>query len=315
MKRFLIKITLFWVIVYVFAWGLDYILCVGQGMESGYPFQPWTEMKNHTFDCDGVIMGTSRGLEHYDPYIIDSITGHRFYNLGMGGYPINVELMKYRYYCRYNPKPKYIIYDIDYIAMAMGFIKNNHQSEQYFPLIYDKSMPQELHSLGYSALDVYFPLIRWWGYQTQIKRAIFEFFGINHHTEFASYKGFTPDPGAWEPERLHFTDSVSGIMDPEAIALLESTLHEWKEDGIQVILSNSPKYFPFYLMNQRREENRQYIDSLVCSLKIPYLDYCEDYWVCTDSTLFNAGVHLTPKGTNIFSAEFAEDVMELGLLE
>lgn len=315
MKRFLIKIAIFSVVVYGLAWGLDYILCVGQGKESGYPFQPWTEIRNHAFDCDGVIMGTSRGLEHYNPAIIDSITGHSFYNLGMGGYGINLEMMKYRYYCRYNPKPKYIIWDINYITMSIDFAKQNHQSEQYFPLIYDKQMPKELRQVGYSAIDVYSPLVRWWGYQTQIKRAIFEFFRISHHTEYASYKGFTPDPGSWNPKSLHFTDSVSGEMSAEAKVLLETTLHEWKEDGIQIILANSPTYHSFYLMNQRRVEDKQYFDSLANSLGIPYLDYSEDYWICTDSTFFNAGVHLTPEGTDIYSAEFAKNLEELGLVK
>ncbi len=308
MKRFVIKLAVFAIVIYGLAWGLDYLLCKGQGKEGGYPCQPWTEMRNHTFDCDGVIMGTSRGLEHYNPYIIDSITGHSFYNLGMGGYPINVELMKYRYYCRYNPKPKYIIWDIDYIALAIADVKHNHQSEQYFPLIYDKQMPSELRRVGYSAFDVYCPLIRWWGYQTQIKRALLEVLHLSHHTEFASYKGFTPDTDQWNPERLHFTDSVSGEMDVEAKRLFETTLTEWKNEGIQIILANSPKYHPFYLMNRNLEENRHYFDSIAKSSNIPYLDYCDDYWICTDSTLFNAGVHLTPKGTDIFSAEFAKDI-------
>lgn len=311
MKRFLIKIVVFTVVIYGLAWGLDYILCIGQRQEAGYPFQPWTEMKNHTFECDGVIMGSSRGLEHYNPYIIDSITGHNFYNLGMGGYPINIELMKYRYYCRYNPKPKYIIYDIDYIVMVMGEAKHNHQSEQYLSLVYDKDMPTELRKIGYSALDVYLPLVRWWGYQTHIKRALFEFFKLSHHVEYASYKGFTPDPDPWSPERLHFTDSVPGEMSEDAKLLLETTLYEWKKEGIQVIFANSPKYYPFYLMNQRRVEDKLYFDSLAHSLEIPYLDFCEDYWMCTDSTFFNAGVHLTPKGTDVFSAEFAEKITTL----
>lgn len=310
MRRFLIKIAIFAVVIYGFAWGLDYIISMGTTKISGYPHQLWTEMRNHTFDCDGVIMGTSRGLEHYNPYILDSLTGHSFYNLGMGGYPIDKQLMKYRFYCNYNPKPKYVILDVDYITMtAPKSLVHDFQSEQYLPLIYDKCMRQELRDMGYSIWDVYFPLVRWFGYQTHIKRGVFDYFNIQHHTEYKSYKGFSPDPGSWNPNNLRSKDSIPGIIDESQKVLLETALREWKTDSVYVIMVNSPKYYAYSAMNQNRQEEIRYFDSLSIHFDIPYFDYCSHSWMCLDSTLFNNGYHLTPVGADIFSAEVARNIV------
>jgi len=315
MKRFLIKFAIFLVITYSLSWVVDYIVSTGQTYISGYPQQTWREIRSETLDCDGVIMGTSRGLEHFDPLIIDSITGHSFYNLGMGGYPINVELMKYRCYCNHNPKPQYIIQEADYITMAIGMAVHEHQSEQYLPLIYDKPMRQELLQVGYTPLDVYFPLYRYWGYQTHIKRGVLDFFHISHHTEFISYKGHTPDPGQWSMNNLKFTDSVSAKIKPDAKGIFEAYLQQCKKRNIHVVLVNSPKYYGLTKVTTDRDEEISYFDSISEVYDIPYLDYVSNYWMCNDSSFFNAGVHLTPQGTKVFSKEFANDLVALGFFE
>lgn len=315
MKRFLIKTSLFVCVVYVLAWGLDYIISKGQERISGYPQQSWTEIRYANLQCDGVILGTSRGLEHYDPYVIDSVTGHSFYNLGMGGYQINANLMKLRCYCHHNPQPKYIIYDVDHIVMHTCSCKHDHQSEQYLPLIYDKDMRHELRQVGYSFADVYFPLVRYWGYLVHIKRGIFDFFHIKHHTEFASYHGHAPDPGSWSMDNLQFTDIVKAELQPEAKSIFEKFLQDCKKNGIRVILSTSPKYKGLAEVTIGHEVEINYFDSIANVYNLPYLKFIDGYWMCNDSSLFNAGVHLTPTGTKIFSKEFAEELVRQKCLE
>lgn len=315
MKRFLIKTFVLACVIYVLAWELDYIISKGQEKISGYPQQSWTEIRYANLQCDGVILGTSRGLEHYDPYVIDSITGHSFYNLGMGGYQINANLMKLRCYCRHNPQPKYIIYDVDHIVMHTCSCKHNHQSEQYLPLIYDKDMRHELRQVGYSLADVYFPLVRYWGYLTHIKRGIFDFFHIKHHTEFVSYHGHTPDPDSWSIDNLHFTDTVKAELQPEAKAIFEEFVQDCQNKGIKVILSTSPRHKGLTEITTGHEEEMHYFDSIAEVYHLPYLKFIDDYWMCNDSSLFNAGVHLTPAGTKIFSKEFAKELVKQQCLE
>ena len=98
MKRFSSKILIFAVFAYFIALGFDYMISHGLANSSGHPHQAWREIRSGNYASDMVIMGTSRALEHYDPWIIDSIIGLQSYNLGMGGYSVNVELVKYHYF-------------------------------------------------------------------------------------------------------------------------------------------------------------------------------------------------------------------------
>ena len=119
MKRFLIKTTIFFAIIYAMAWGLDYTISRGLYKMDDYRFISWREMLSGDINADVVILGNSRALSHFEPWTIDSICNLSAYNLGIGGYPINVELMKYNCYLQCNSKPRYIIHQVDYMTMRM----------------------------------------------------------------------------------------------------------------------------------------------------------------------------------------------------
>lgn len=309
MKRFIIKIAIWAVALYALAWGLDYVISTGQTMIDGYPQQTWREIRSGKMDADVVILGTSRGLEHYDPFILDSVTGLCFYNLGMGGYAVNNGIMKYHCYRRHNPKPKYVIVDIDHIWFHLDNAWHAHQSEQFLPLFYEKELREDLLTMGYSWADAYVPLYRYWGYQMHIKRGILEFLHVQQFCDYPSYKGHMPDPDPYDASRLQFKDSIPCKMQVEAQALFEDFLQECMDDSVQVILSTSPRYYRCTEMTTHCAEERQSIDLLCQQYNLPYLDYATDYWMCKDSTLFNAGVHLTPEGTKIFSNELADSLL------
>lgn len=309
MKHFLRKIAIASIIVFLLAWGLDWIISRGQTMIGGYPQQTWREIRNGEIDADALIMGTSRGLEHYDPAVLESITGLKFYNLGMGAYPINVELMKLNCYLRHNAKPKYILYDINYITMSIGGAVHQHQSEQFLPLFYEKEMRADLRSLGFTWLDEYCPLYRYWGYQTEIKRGIFEFLHLKHYCDYPSVRGHMPDPGAWNGESLIFMDSIENVVADSAKVLLNRFMYECEQNGICVFLVNSPLYYACSAMEKYSKEEKSYFDSLANAFSGKYWDYATDYWMNYDSCYFNAGVHLTPEGTKVFSREFGRDML------
>lgn len=314
MKRFLIKIAIFAVATYLIASGLDAMISHGLATSSGHPHQAWKEIRSGDYASDIVILGTSRALEHYDPYIIDSITGLSSYNLGMGGYSINVDLMKYRYYCRYNPLPKYLIYDVDQILLAIMNAPHEHQSEQFLPLFYDGAIRKDLMDVGYSWIDAYIPMARYWGYQTQSKRGIFECLNLKHYCDYPSYKGHHPDSDPWDASRLHFTDSIRPLFNEEAMTMFDGFVQECNESGIQLIFVTSPVYYRYVEMSPDWNCYIAWYDSIAQANDIPYLNYMENP-ICRDSTVFNAGVHLTPQGTKIWSEILSNDLIEKQIIE
>lgn len=310
MKRFVIKIAIFAVAAYLLALGLDAMISHGLAYSAGHPHQAWREIRSGNYPADIIIMGTSRALEHYDPAVIDSITDLLSFNLGTGGYSVNIELMKYRYYCHYNLRPKYLMYDVDQIILTIDTARHGHQSEQFLPLFYDGAIRSDLMQVGYSRIDAYIPMVRYWGYQTQSKRGIFECFNIKHYHDYPSYKGHHPDYGVWNLSHLMFTDSIPSHVDDEAKVLFMNFVQECQKSGIQLIFVTSPVYYRYVEMSPEWNRYIAWFDSITVANDIPYLNYM-NHPICNDSTMFNAGVHLTPKGTKLWSEMLSEDLMKV----
>lgn len=87
MKKFLIKTSVFLLILWGLAWGLDYVISKGLLQMEDYRFMSWNEMQQGNINADIVIMGNSRGFSHFEPWTIDSICDASTYCLGLGGYP------------------------------------------------------------------------------------------------------------------------------------------------------------------------------------------------------------------------------------
>ncbi len=314
MKRFLTKIAIFAIAAYLLALGLDCVVSRGLANSLGHPHQAWREIRSGKYASDIVILGTSRALEHYDPSIINSITGLQSYNLGMGGYSVNIELMKYRYYLHYNPFPKYIIYDVDQLLLTIDQASHQHQSEQFLPLFYDSAIRHELMQCGYTWIDAYLPMARFWGYQVQNKRGLFEFLNINHYCDYPSYRGHMPDPDPWDASRLQFSDSIPSRVDDEAKTMFMNFVQECRESGVQIIFVTSPVYYRYVDMSPDWNRYIVWYDSIAKANNVPYFNY-SSHPICQDSAMFNAGVHLTPAGTKVWSRILSNDLVNLDIIE
>ncbi len=286
MKKFIIKIAIFAVVLYGLAWGLDYMISKGLYQMEDYRFMSWHEIEQGNINADIMIMGNSRALSHFEPWTIDSLTGISCYNLGIGGYPINVETMKYHYYCLYNRKPKIIVQQVDY--MTLGYLKasHQHQSEQYLPLVYDRRIQPELRRVGYSWLDMHCPLYRYWGYQMVIKNGLTEFLGLKHYVSDPSRRGIHYERGTWDGTELANMDSIRVTMSKEGKKCFEDYMQQCYNEGIQVILVNSPMYAGAIHKSIGLENVNAYFDSIAAAYNTEYWNYTENYELCNDTSNF-----------------------------
>ena len=125
MRKFLLKTLGFAALVLVLAFGLDLLICRGLLKMDDYRFQDYSAMIHGGMDNDILIMGNSRGKSHFDTRVIDSLSHKSSFNLGIGGYPINAQLLKYQLYREHNRKPELIIQNIDYMTVqVMSDIRN-----------------------------------------------------------------------------------------------------------------------------------------------------------------------------------------------
>lgn len=308
MKRFLLKTFLFAACVYVLALCFDNLICKGLLKMDDYRFQDYREMLKGGMENDILIIGNSRGKSHFDTAVIDSISGHSSFNIGIGGYPINVQLAKYQLYKEHNVKPRIIIQNIDYSTINIfQDIRMQHESEQFFPLVYDPAMREILKELGYSFLDLNVPLYRMFGYQQVIKNGLFEALHLKHYISRQSYKGYLPENGPWNGSELERMEPEQIEMSEDAKEYLELFLSQCRKDSVQVILVNSPMYYGAQEKLVGYDEAHKYFEQTANQFGFIYLDYT-DTPMCRDTNNFCVSVHLNSRAARDFSEMLCNDL-------
>ena len=308
MKQFIIKAIAFFTILLGLAWGLDYIISKGLLEMEDYRFMSWSEMQKGDINADIVIMGNSRGFSHFEPWTIDSICNTTSYCLGLGGYSITVQDLKYHYYRLYNKKPKYIIQQVDYYTLRNDSAPHQHESEQYLPMIYDSRIHDEFLRVGYTNLDIYCPLYRYWGYQMVIKNGLLEFLGVKHYVRDPSRRGHHYEKGEWDGSELARMDTIHAQFNLKGKAYFEQYMRERAEEGIKVILVNSPTYIGANNKTTGLDKVNTYFDSIASVYNTVYWNYNEGYEMCSDTANFCVSVHMNPQATHQFSIDFANDL-------
>lgn len=295
---------------------LDRAISLGLLHTDCYRYQLFSELFDGKKKYDVLFMGNSRCFSHFNPGIIDSIGGVKSYNLGLGGYPINAQIAVYHCYKAHKGIPKLIVQQVDFITLEMvRDVRHQHDSERFFSAVYDLTMRRELGAMGYGWKELYCPLYRYLGYQKVIKDGVLEFLRIKHVVDRPAYKGFSPERGEWDGTNVASMDSITGLLDPEAMAMLEAYLEECSNDGVQVLLVNTPVYAPTTKKVHNMAEVNRYYENVAQKFGWIYLNYTENYDLCNDTLNFCVSVHLNAEAADLFSVDFANDLDSLGLLK
>ena len=114
--------------------------------------------------------------------------------------------------------------------------------------------------------------------------------------------------------RLQFTETLPAHVDKDAKTMFEGFVQECKESDVQLIFVTSPVYYRYVEMCPDWSQYLEWYDSIAQSNGITYLNFME-HSICTDSTMFNAGVHLTPQGTKNWSEMLSNDLIEKQIIE
>ena len=314
MKRFLIKTVVFSAVVIVIALGLDRMICSGLLQMDDYRFQDYRAMLDGGMDNEVLIMGNSRGKSHFDPYIIDSVCNTSSFCIGAGGYPINLHRAKYRLYKEHNSKPHIIVQNVDHMTLNVHHdVRHQHQSEQFFPLVYDPVGRKELRSIGYGFLELNVPLYRMFGYQMDIKNGLMEFLHLKHYVSRPAYKGFRAEEGGWNGTELENMEVREIELSQEGRSAFESLMEEFRSDSVSVVLVYSPMYEGVKEKLIGLEKANGYFEDVARRFGFHFLDY-SDIDICKDSSNFCVSIHMNPTATKAFTERFSEDLLELGLL-
>lgn len=318
MKRFLTKFGVALVLLYFGALLLDIIVSRGLLKMEDYRFQDYAAMLKGGMENDVLIIGNSRGKSHFDPSIIDSMLQVSSFCIGAGGYPINVHTLKYDLYREHNRKPRVIIQNVDHMTIRiMEDVRHQHQSEQFFPLVYDRQMRKELPEAGYTWKELWIPMFRFFGYQMVIKNGLLEALSIKHYISNPAYKGHRPESGRWDGTELAKMTRQEIILPAEAKVQFEDFLADCKRDTVEVVLVFSPMYTGALEKYTNLQDVKTYFRKTADRFGFPYLDYTEGEGleISSDSTNFCVSVHMNPYATKRFTGLLCRDLDSLGVLK
>ena len=311
MRRFLNKAILFSIIILILSIALDRMICRGLLSMEDYRFQDYAAMLDGGMNNEVLILGNSRGKSHFDPFIIDSICQTNSYCIGIGGYPINVQRAKYNLYKEHNDKPRILVLNVDHMTLSLfNDVRHQHQSEQFFPLVYDSVMRKELKNLGYGFAELNIPLYRMLGYQQVIKNGLLEALHLKHYVSRPAYKGHRPEEGVWNGSELDNMAVHDVEIPDEARVFFESFLEECHKDSVNVVLVNSPMYEGAKEKLLGLDAIQRYFKEVASRFGYHYLDYTDDE-ICRDTSNFCVSVHMNPEATKAFSKEFSEELSRI----
>ena len=311
MKKFLIRLSIFLLILIALAMGADIFITKQFKKLEASPFANWNDMYGGDIQSDILIMGSSRAYVQFNPRILDSVLHINSYNLGMNGRAIESQVVKYHVYRHEgNPKPKLILYELYQGSLDTS---NGYDRIQFVPYLQDLYLWKEIRPVDhFTWADAAIPM---WRYR-KYKPEIFEIIRGTSYYERAEqkvYKGFVDYDKPWDGKMLANLDTIHYGRVPSAINELKKFLGECKEEGIPVVFVIAP----FYIGATQKIDDLPGMYKLFHEIADPYgapiLDYTY-HPLSYDTTYFYNASHLNRKGSTLFSLQLAHDLDSLQLI-
>ncbi len=315
MKRFIIKIIIFLLVSFVFALALDVVITKGLHKYNDYVNEVWNDVRDTLNTPDLVILGSCAA--HYDcnPRLIDSILGCNSYVCAMSNLTFPCHKFMWDMYRHYNKiLPKTVVVVLDYGDLDYREVKTSQEDKQFLPLV-DTEISRKflLKYGGYSWIDIYMPLYRYYGHHDMIKHGVYSFFNLKKNVSNRShYKGFI---SLDKPYSFHkeWYDSENYVkIQPEIIEMFDDFLVNCNENNINVVIVIAPLGYE--------------LESIICNVHDVYKVYeilsqkhnCKfksftsnDF--SKDTLNFESPNHLNAQAADEFSIQLAKYIKSLNL--
>lgn len=288
MKKFIVKILFFFAIV----GALDF--CIGSILEamSAKAKAGNAARDEYVFkhvDEDIILMGSSRCIHHYNPFIIEDSLGLSTYNCGDDGEGI---IFNYAIYTSMRERhlPKVIIYDVAPVFDLYEGTPNDKYIHAIRPFAdygqiasicadIDNNDEYKLYSKCYRLNSSYLHILRDY---------------IHPRGSFA--KGFKPIEGimAYDKEKgIYNPDDY--VVDSVKIKYWEFLFRQCKDDGVMIILAASPTYDPFDI------KCFDVIKELAAKYDVPFIDKYDCEGVSGNKGLYYDSWHMNSYGADEFT--------------
>lgn len=292
MKKFLINIAIFFVIVAVVDFFLGKVFHYIQATAGGRTGAEYYVCEKANEDV--IIMGSSRASHHYVPEIISEKLGVSCFNAGQDGNGIILQYGRWKMMSeRYTPK--LLIYDITsafdlavndnmtYVDRLKPFCSNANVKDyvsSLFPMERFKAL-SSMYCYNYKFIEMAFDRLRYGDY-----KEVGGYIPLYGHI-----RSEIVEKGQPEKKTSIETDSVK-------LYYLEELIKEAKEKGTQVKLVVSPTWMGGYLTADAYFG----VKSLAERYGVQFIEYI-DSDICDNPDYFEDSSHLNDKGARLFSED------------
>jgi hypothetical protein len=310
MKKFLLRLFLFFVLVnailFAVKLGTDYFL-----HKSTDPlFSAWNEIQHLKKSPELLVIGNSKAATHYNPALMDSVTGLISYNLGMDGLTSIQQEERYKYYRQFNNKPKVFLLNMENV---MYYYRDDIiQPQQYLPFLDDTLISDQCLSMGMNPLRIYTPQFRYFEADICFEAAFKQIVGLPDNEQFRRNKGFLGiSPDFNEEAYKKLVDSKpAALINIELMLRHERFLKSLTNDGIKVIMVFPPQYSDYSIHIQELGVLRAYFRNLSLRLGVEYWDYTESDISDNKSNFFDHH-HMNLEASNRYSLEISKRIKNM----
>ena len=134
----LIRIVCFFGLIVILLFGLNAMINSGLRRIKTSQFGVSNKIVQGKINAEIVISGSSRALTHYDPRIIERMTGYSTFNIGLNGSQTDMQLARLKAYLRHNRKPKLIVQNLDMFSFLTSH--EIYDPSQYVPYLTEESI-------------------------------------------------------------------------------------------------------------------------------------------------------------------------------
>lgn len=258
-------------------------------------------------NADIVITGSSRAASHYDPRIIQQVTGHSAFNIGRNGSQTDMQLAVLKAYLNHNAKPQVVIHNLD--AYTFQTTREVYDPAQYVPYLNDPEIFSTLQQINPNIWKSrYLPL---YGYVVEDMRfawmlGVSGFFGV--HPREDHFLGFDPRWTKWTDEFNRFKaqnpQGVDWQIETAGLQLLENLADVCQAKGISLMLVYSPEYSEMQRLTRNRSKVFEHFHELASRRGITFWDF-SNWHYAANTELFTNSQHLNAQGATVFSRELA----------
>lgn len=311
MKKFLVRILIWFVILFLASILVDWVVSSGLRKTDIRRYAVWNDIYGGEIDADLVVLGNSQAWGGYNTFIMDSILGLNTYNLGIDGHTLRYQLIRYETYRRYNPRPKVILLNVCSFGTFSIMADEAYDREQFFPYIDDGTLISQVAEAKHITwIDRHLPLYRYFGYREDVENGISAFLGNSDFQDGGMHKGFRGNNSSWTSKRI--PDKVYDTIDMKLVDELERFAENCDREKIKLVFVKYPMYYSILEHIGNLGESDSIFGTVSGRYNMPILDFYYSN-ISKDSTNYYNYGHLNSKGAELFTIELCRRLDSIGI--